>query len=78
MALTLESKVNLAKIRGSGDFACPKCGVTISPDDETEAVYSIKEQKTRRDILEELTVECNRCKSLIRLTGFRLIESKVR
>ena len=78
MALTLEYKVNLAKISGSGDFACPKCGVTISPDDETETVYSIKEQKTRRDILEELTIECNPCKSLIRLTGFRLIESKVR
>jgi len=54
MALTLEYKVNLAKIRGTGEFACPKCGATISPDDETDETYSIIEQKTRRDILEEI------------------------
>ena len=78
MALTLEYKVNLAKIRGTGDFACPKCGVTISPDDETEGAYSIKEQKTHRDVLEEVLIQCNRCKSLIRLTGFLLLDSKLR
>ena len=78
MALTLEYKVNLAKIQGTGDFACPKCGVTISPDDETEDNYLIVEQKTRRDIVEELIMQCNRCKSLIRLTGFLILDSKTR
>ena len=76
MALTLEYKVNLTKIRGTGDFACPKCGVTISPDDETEDTYLIVEQKTRQDILEELIIQCTRCKSLIRLTGFLLLQRK--
>jgi hypothetical protein len=78
MALTLEYKVNLTKITGTGDFACPKCGVTISPDDETEDTYLIIDQKTRRDVLEEIVIQCNRCKSLIRLTGFLLLESEMR
>ena len=74
MALTLEYKVDLAKIHGTGDFECPKCGVTISPDDESNDAYSIMNLKTQRDALEEVSIQCNRCKSLIRLTGFRLLE----
>jgi hypothetical protein len=52
--LLLEYKVDLTKIEGSGDFPCPKCGVNMSPEDQTEGNYSIKEIKTGRDILEEL------------------------
>jgi len=73
--LLLEYKVDLAKIEGSGDFPCPKCGVKISPEDHSEDKYSIKEIKTRKDRLEELVIECHRCKSLIRLTGFKLLGS---
>jgi hypothetical protein len=71
----LEYKVDLAKIEGSGDFPCPKCRVNMSPEDQTEDTYSIKEIKTRRDTLEELVIQCHRCKSLIRLTGFKLLDS---
>ncbi len=78
MALTLDYKVNLARIRGTGDFACPKCGVTISPDDETDETYLIVEQKTRRDIVEELIIQCSHCKSLIRLTGFLQLDRTTR
>jgi transcription initiation factor IIE alpha subunit len=73
--LILEYKVDLTKIEGSGDFPCPECGVTLSPDDQTEDTYLIKEIKTRRDVLEELVIQCHRCKSLIRLTGFKLLDS---
>jgi transcription initiation factor IIE alpha subunit len=73
--LLLEYKVDLTKIEGSGDFPCPKCGVKMSPEDQTEGTYSIKEIKTRRDTLEELVIRCQRCKSLIRLTGFKLLDS---
>ena len=73
--LLLEYKVNLAKIDGSGDFPCPKCGVRMSPDDQTENTYSIKEIKTRRDRLEELVIQCKTCKSLIHLAGFKLLDS---
>jgi hypothetical protein len=73
--LLLEYKVDLTKIEGSGDFPCPTCGVNMSPEDQTEGAYSIKEIKTRRDVLEELVIQCQRCKSLIRLTGFKLLDS---
>jgi len=62
--------INLANIEGKGDFPCPSCGVVISPDDETETVYSIVDTKVRGDSLEELTIQCNKCGSKIRLTGF--------
>jgi hypothetical protein len=73
--LLLEYKVNLAKIDGSGDFPCLKCGVRMSPDDQTENTYSIKEIKTRRDRLEELVIQCKTCESLIHLAGFKLLDS---
>jgi predicted RNA-binding Zn-ribbon protein involved in translation (DUF1610 family) len=73
--LILEYKVDLTRIEGSGDFPCPTCGVNMSPDDQTEDTYSIKGMKTGRDILEELVIQCHRCKTLIRLTGFKLLDS---
>jgi predicted RNA-binding Zn-ribbon protein involved in translation (DUF1610 family) len=73
--LILEYKVDLAKIDSTGDFPCPKCGANMSPEDETEEGYSIKEIKTRRDVLEELVIQCNSCKSLIHIAGFELLGS---
>ena len=73
--LLLEYKVDLAKIEGSGDFPCPECGARLSPEDETDARYSIKKIKTRRDRLEELVIQCNSCESLIHLAGFKLLDS---
>jgi hypothetical protein len=43
--------LDLNRISGKGEFNCPKCGVTISPDDETEEVYSILEAKVKKQIL---------------------------
>lgn len=63
-------KVDLTQIQGDGDFPCPKCGITISPDDETETVYTILETRVKRDVLEELVILCNSCGSKIRLVGF--------
>ena len=71
----LEYKVDLTKIEGSGDFPCPNCGADMSPEDHTGNTYSIKEIRARRDILEELAIQCHKCKSLIRLTGFKLLGS---
>jgi DNA-directed RNA polymerase subunit RPC12/RpoP len=70
----LAYEVDLTKIRGNGDFSCPKCGITISPEDETEQVYSILETKVKNQILTELVIQCNRCASRIRLTGFPLLQ----
>ena len=62
--------VDLTKIDGDGAFQCPKCGVIISPDDETEEIYAIVETKVKDDELVELILMCNNCGSKIRLTGF--------
>ena len=62
--------IDLTKIEGDGSFPCPKCGALISPDDETETVYTILETKMRGEELEELTIQCKVCGSKIRLTGF--------
>ena len=62
--------VDLTKIQGEGEFPCPNCGVVISPEDETEDVYKILETKVKGESLEELTIQCNKCGSKIRLVGF--------
>ena len=68
------SELDLTKIDGNGDFPCPKCGVTISPEDETEDVYIILEETVRNDALEEMLIQCNKCGNQIRLTGFSVLE----
>lgn len=70
----LVTEMDLTKIDGNGDFPCPNCGVTISPEDESEDVYTILEEKVRNDALEEMLIKCNRCGKQIRLTGFSLLE----
>ena len=63
-------KIDLTKIEGDGDFSCPRCGALISPDDETEEVYTIMETKMKGDVLEELVITCNKCGSKIHVVGF--------
>ena len=48
--------IDLAKLEGEGDFLCPYCGILISPDDETEDVYSVLETKVKDDMLENLLI----------------------
>jgi DNA-directed RNA polymerase subunit RPC12/RpoP len=67
-------KVDITQIEGDGDFPCPKCGVVISPDDETETVYRIIDTKVKNESLEELVILCNKCGSKIRLVGFLSLE----
>lgn len=67
-------KVDITQINGEGDFPCPKCGVVISPDDETETVYKIIDTRVRNQSLEELVLLCNKCGSKIRLVGFLQLE----
>jgi len=67
-------EVDLTKIKGEGEFPCPNCGVIISPEDETEDVYTILETKVKGQTLEELVVQCNKCGSKIRLVGFLVLE----
>lgn len=65
--------IDLTEIEGSGKFKCPRCGVEISPDDNTEDAYVILESVMKGNRLERIILQCNRCKSKIHLTGFHIL-----
>ena len=62
--------IDLASIDGNGDFPCPTCGITISPEDTSDTVYVIVDTRMSGEKLEELTIQCNKCGTKIRLIGF--------
>ena len=70
--------IDLTKIDGEGDFSCPRCGATISPDDCTEDNYTLGEAKVNANGLEEIIIFCNNCESQIHLTGFSFLEDSSR
>ena len=74
MVQTQAFKVDLTEIDGKGDFPCPRCGNVISPNETTEETYSILEPKVNSHGLEEVVLCCRKCKSVIHLTGFSLLE----
>ena len=43
--------VGLLAVEGDGSFCCPKCGITISPEDKTEKNYTIVKTKVVNDEL---------------------------
>jgi hypothetical protein len=64
-------QVDLSKLKGEGDFPCPRCGVIISPDDESEETYTILETKGEdEESVEEVRIQCKRCSSIVELKGF--------
>jgi ribosomal protein S27AE len=63
--------VDLLAVEGDGSFACPKCGMLISPEDKTEENYTILNTKVVNDGLVELVVSCGKCGITIKLTGFQ-------
>jgi hypothetical protein len=65
--------LDLAKLTGSGDVQCPKCGSIISPDDKTEDTYTILETVVKEGNLDKMILECNKCQTVICLTGFQLL-----
>jgi len=62
--------IDLAKIRGNGDFKCPECGVKISPDDLTGRTYIILETIMKGENLDRIIIQCSKCRSQIQITGF--------
>ncbi len=66
-----EHTINLAALEGDGSFLCPNCGLSISPDDETEDNYQIMDTKLVNDELAELVIACGKCGCTIKLTGFQ-------
>ncbi len=66
--------IDLTKINGKGDFACPNCGNTISPDDCTGNAYTIIEAKVNNQDLDEVMICCNKCGIQLHLTGFSMLQ----
>jgi hypothetical protein len=66
-----EFKIDLASAESDGSFSCPKCGMSISPDDENEDNYEILDTKVINDELAELDISCGKCGSFIKLTIFQ-------
>lgn len=63
--------VDLRKMEGEGDFPCPKCGAIISPDDVSEENYTVVDVVyNKKGLMEEMVIQCLKCKSEIRLTSF--------
>jgi hypothetical protein len=69
--------IDLAKLKGDGDFTCPLCKVTISPDDESGTTYEIV-ALTMRDngLLKTTSIICRRCGTIIHLQGFQKLNEK--
>jgi phage terminase large subunit GpA-like protein len=66
--------IDLNKITGNGEFPCPCCGTTMSPDDDTEETYQILEPIVNSHGLEQLIIRCNKCSTQIHLTGFSFLQ----
>jgi predicted RNA-binding Zn-ribbon protein involved in translation (DUF1610 family) len=64
-------RIDLVAIEGDGSFPCPKCGMAISPEDETEEKYKVVDTKVVNDELIELVIACGKCGSTIKLIGFQ-------
>ena len=68
-------RIDLREIEGDGEFHCPACGVTISPDDYSGLTYWILDVKTKIDgRVEEVIVQCGTCGIIICLDGIDLLE----
>jgi predicted RNA-binding Zn-ribbon protein involved in translation (DUF1610 family) len=66
--------MELDEINRNGSLPCPGCGVHISPDDQTEEVYTLLDVNMNGVSLEEIVVRCNRCRSQIYIAGFSKAE----
>jgi DNA-directed RNA polymerase subunit RPC12/RpoP len=67
--------IDLYKIKGNGEFKCPKCGSKISPEDLSEDAYTITETQVKDDRLEKVILRCNKCGSKLHIIGFEASES---
>jgi hypothetical protein len=67
-------KMELSEINRNGSLACPGCGAHISPDDQTEEIYTLLDVNMNGVGLDEIVIRCNRCRSQIYISGFSKAE----
>jgi len=63
-------EVDLKTLKTEGDFPCPKCEATISPEDDSKEPYVIKKVSANKASVRYVVIHCNNCKSDIKITGF--------
>jgi ribosomal protein S27AE len=63
-------KIDMASIKEDESFPCPKCGLIISPDDQSDENYQIVDTKVVNDELAELVIVCGKCRSTIKISCF--------
>lgn len=70
-------RMELDEINRNGSLPCPGCGAHISPDDQTEEVYTLLDVNMNGAGLDEIVIRCNRCRSQIYISGFSKAEQIV-
>jgi hypothetical protein len=70
-------KIDLTKLEGDGEFPCPACGTTISPDDYSGITYNVLKVKMKPDgTIGEVCIQCEKCRSTICLVGFGTLQGQ--
>ena len=64
---------DLETIEDDGSFYCPRCGMLISSEDETEENYKVIDTKFVNNMLDKVVVACGNCRNVIILTGFQRV-----
>jgi hypothetical protein len=67
-------RMELDDINRNGSLPCPSCGAHISPEDQTEEVYTLLDVNMNGAGLEEIVIRCNRCQSQIYISSFSKAE----
>ncbi|MBS7614665.1 hypothetical protein KEJ18_02890 [Candidatus Bathyarchaeota archaeon] len=68
-------RTDLSETERDGQFSCPVCEITISPDDFSDLTHNILNVKTKVDKrMEEAIIQCRTCGSIICLSGFGFLE----
>lgn len=66
--------INLKIADKEGNFPCPNCGSVISPDDESEKVYSVLDTTLDDEgNLDQMVIRCKVCKKKFTLEGFDIL-----
>jgi hypothetical protein len=70
--------IDLDNIKGDGEFTCPLCKVTISPDDESGTIYEIVALTLLdNESLRKMSIVCRGCGSIIHLQGFEKLRKNI-
>jgi predicted RNA-binding Zn-ribbon protein involved in translation (DUF1610 family) len=71
-------KLDISQTNSDGSFRCPHCGIKISPDDHSEATYTLYDTKLKDNNIDEVVIYCKNCLTFIHLGGFFELCKKTR